>query len=334
MKPDPANGRRRAKGLSDSGMRTSNRRAVLVFVAAGLAGCGASQPAPIAPDCPARPAGFPPELERFRAQVDATRLPYVAITARAGATALRDSKFLGLPYWPEDRPYPTDVEGNRLELLAQINFAEMPPLQDHPSSGILQFFISPGMSERHVWGMVSYDGHPFDPAAYFASLQRQDYFRVVYHPSPASEDGLLIDESPGRGKTLMPIDAEARLSFTPKVGFVLTTDYRFTETLGLDLYALYDQLGADACAVMKAYDDYAGEIPLARIGGYAAPVQEDPRSIDPDGDWVVLLEIQSGRLDGGGEVMWGDAGMAMFLIRRGDLLRRDFSRVAYYWDNH
>lgn len=315
-------------------MRTFNGRVVLVFLAAGLASCGASETAPIAPDCPARAPGFPPELERFRAQDDAMRLPYVAITARAGATAPRDSRFFGLPYWPKDRPHPNDVEGNFLELLAQINFAEMPPLQDHSSSGILQFFISPEMSDRHVWGTLSYSRHPFDPAADFACPQRQDYFRVVYHPSPAPEDGPSIDETPGRGKALLPIDTGARLSFTPKVGYVLTTDYRFEETPGLDLYARYEQFGADACAVMKAYDDYAGEIPLARIGGYVAPVQEDPRSIDPEGDWVVLLDIQSGRLDGGGEVMWGDAGMAMFLIRRGNLLQRDFSRVAYYWDNH
>jgi uncharacterized protein YwqG len=32
--------------------------------------------------------------------------------------------------------------------------------------------------------------------------------------------------------------------------------------------------------------------------------------------------------------MWGDSGTGTFFIRRADLKKRDFSKVAYYWDNH
>lgn len=305
-----------------------------VFLAFALTACGTPEPAALDPDCPARPHGFPAELERFRPKVEATALAYARIEARIEATQSRDSKFLGVPYWPKDRPFPTDVEGNALELLAQINFAEVPPLEDYPSNGLLQFFIAPYLSDKHVWGMETHDGSPFDQAAYFARLQQQDFFRVVYHPSPTLADEFLIDEAPTRSRGLMPIDDEARLSFAREVGYVLPSDYRFQSSLGIDLYTLYDQLGAASCTVMEAYTDYAGGIPLAKVGGYASPVQDDPRKARPDEDWLVLLEIQSGRLGDSSEVTWGDLGMAMFLIRRSDLRQRDFSRVAYYWDNH
>ncbi|MBL0916883.1 MAG: DUF1963 domain-containing protein, partial [Sphingopyxis sp.] len=31
-------------------------------------------------------------------------------------------------------------------------------------------------------------------------------------------------------------------------------------------------------------------------------------------------------------IMWGDSGQGQFMIRREDLLKRDFSKVFYQWD--
>lgn len=83
---------------------------------------------------------------------------------------------------------------------------------------------------------------------------------------------------------------------------------------------LHDRLGSDA---------------IAKIGGYGRFVQRDPREGAPEGeDWLVLLNIRSASLEEGADILWGDAGTGSFPIRREDLARRDFSNVAYYWDNH
>ena len=37
-----------------------------------------------------------------------------------------DSKFGGMPYWNIDKEYPADENGNKLMLLAQINFDKAP----------------------------------------------------------------------------------------------------------------------------------------------------------------------------------------------------------------
>ena len=65
-----------------------------------------------------------------------------------------------------------------------------------------------------------------------------------------------------------------------------------------------------------------------KLGGYPDFTQSDPRGEDDD-DLVLLFQLDTDREMG---VMWGDAGIVNFFIRRADLIARDFSRVAYHWD--
>ena len=65
-----------------------------------------------------------------------------------------------------------------------------------------------------------------------------------------------------------------------------------------------------------------------KLGGYPSFTQADPRGEDDD-DLVLLFQLDTVREMG---VLWGDAGIANFFIRRADLLAQDFSRVAYHWD--
>ena len=67
-----------------------------------------------------------------------------------------------------------------------------------------------------------------------------------------------------------------------------------------------------------------------RIGGYPSFTQYDFRKRGENDDLdVVLLGLSSDDA-----IMWGDVGEAAFYIRHSDLERRDFSRVAFYWDCH
>ena len=76
------------------------------------------------------------------------------------------SKIGGNPYLPLNADYPRNANGEPLTLLAQVNFAEMPPLPNFPTSGSLQFFI---------------DGMDYSCGMDFEYQSRENY-RVVYHP--------------------------------------------------------------------------------------------------------------------------------------------------------
>ena len=115
-----------------------------------------------------------PLLAPYKAAILAAEKPTAEITLEpCGNLTLSQSKIGGLPYLPLDAEYPRNPYHQPLTLLAQINFAEMPPLPDFPTSGILQWFI-----DLHgffnCWGLDS--KNPLN----------QDGFRVLYYPAVLS----------------------------------------------------------------------------------------------------------------------------------------------------
>lgn len=277
-----------------------------------------------------------PELSRYAPAVEESNLDFIRIDAqREEGTEPWASKFRGIPYLPEGASYPLDPQGNPLILLAQLNFEEIPALEGYPQRGILQFFISGETSREHVWGMLSYRGEPHDPQRYFESMQDQKYFRVIYHPE-VIRDRKRLQTPPGalHPREFVPIMDEARLSFRQSRGPVLVDDYRFARTFGEDARPFFARFGEREEEIAQGYIDFSYERSIGKVGGYALFVQGDPRSIRPEEDWLLLLEIDSADSADGVEILWGDGGVANFLIRREDLRKLDFSKVVYYWDNH
>lgn len=295
-------------------------------------------PHPPVEQLPPRPTGkgtFPSELSSYREAIERSKLDYISIKPqRASGTSPWSSKFRGTPYWPKGSAYPLDPEGRPLILLAQLNFAEMPALAGYPSKGILQFFVSGLDSPDQVWGAVLYDEKPFNAEHYFASLQDQSFFRVLYHDNPIMDASQLVTPPAPDYDYVLPIMDEARLAFEKKSEYVLIDDYRFEQVFGKNAYEFFSTFSPREEDVANRYIDFAHEWVPAKIGGYASFIQGDPRGVRPGEDWLLLLEIQSIDSSEGVEIMWGDAGVGGLFIRRTDLAKRDFSEVAYYWDNH
>lgn len=267
--------------------------------------------------------------------MERSKLPYVRISAKKAAhTPPWASKYRGAPYWLIDKPFPMDSRGEPLILLVQINFAEVPKLESYPAHGILQLFVSGEESKEHIWGSAIYDRQPFDPKQWFASLQDQRFFRVVYHPEPTSDIAKLRSPPKPGYQYVLPIMEEARLSFDHRTEYVLPEDYRFKNVFGKPAYDFFSTFGHKEEDVANRYIDFAHEWVPAKIGGYASFVQRDPREAATTSDWQLLLEMQSVGTPEEVEVMWGDVGVGGLFIRTVDLANRDFSKVAYYWDNH
>lgn len=279
---------------------------------------------------------LPPELSSHAQAIEASRLDFIRIEAqKAAGTEPWASKFRGVPYFPEGASYPLDPQGNPLTLLAQLNFEEMPALEGYPRQGILQFFISGEDSREHVLGMHSDRAEPFDPRRYFASMQEQKYFRVTYHPEVTRDSSRLRNPRVLLPQGFLPIMDEARLSFHKSREPVLVDDYRFARTFGEDAWTFFARFGDRQQEVAEGYIGFSYEHSIAKVGGYGTFVQGDPRTIPPpEEDWLILLEIESSWSEDGVEILWGDNGVANFLIRREDLRNLDFSKVVYYWDNH
>lgn len=245
-----------------------------------------------------------------------------------GPCGLLDSKIGGLPYWDPALPYPTDPQGGKMALLAQLNFPQLGTEEPLPQEGLLQFFLG----ENDTLG------------ADFEHLDQQSYFRVIYHPQPRADVtreqvealGVPTHES-GDCFDYFPVCQEAAIT-AEKTASYMGPDERlfpplFREVVqavtGENIDGQYESEYLDNTDHSYLFDQlYNGG---HRLLGWPYFFQGDPRGEDSPYD-TLLFQLDSDMVDREDLVLWGDCGVGTFLINQEDLLRRDFSRVLYYWD--
>ena len=121
-----------------------------------------------------------PELEIYRNKIEEYINPYLKLKITDnGNPSLWQTKFGGYPYLPKNYEYPKSWDGKYLYLLAQINFGELPHLEDFPEQGILQFYI---IDDGEVFGLD------------YQNPTRQNNFRILYFPDPDLEEDRLITD--------------------------------------------------------------------------------------------------------------------------------------------
>lgn len=274
---------------------------------------------------------LPPELASFAGKIADSKLGQIDAMPVVGPTTPWDSKLRGVPYYPKDRPWPVDVEGNPLVMLVQLNFSQLPRLEGYPTEGILQLYISAGyVPEKQMWGMRNDAAHDTERER----LTDQSYFRAIYFPEVSRDAEDLITATPSveiDDEYPFPALDEARLTFSEGWSYVRPEDYRFRRVFGQDARQFFwNDPAMDS--VRDAYETFLGRRRyVARIGGYSRVEQNDPRLEFPDEDWMLLFSLDS---EGDGEyaVGWGGGGIGNFYIRSEDLARLDFTKVMYYWD--
>lgn len=246
--------------------------------------------------------------------------PALADTSLPFEKRVCSSRFGGFPYWTRGEEYPAAEDGEKLYLLAQINFAEVPHIGDFPTRGLLQIFIK-------------------DDGGYGCSFdtQQKDWrivWREIFSPGLAMSEAELremgvkcageevekIEDMP------LPLQKEYSLSFEKTKTFCHPHLDGFdgvlknaAQVLGFFVYdkSCYELFDSDSISAF--YSDDAQH----QIGGYPDFTQDDVRR---EGD-ILLFQI-----DSAGEINWGDSGIANFFISPSDLKARDFSNVLYNWD--
>ena len=238
---------------------------------------------------------------------------------------LFDSKFGGFPYWDPSMPYPVDSQGEKLVLLAQLNFDQFHADEPLPQGGLLQFFI----------GQDDVCGADFD------APDEQTGFRVVYHEtvnrSLTVEQLKPLGIPTHEGLEYFPVFQSAAVAMEKATSYIGVDDRQFKplfsqvvkdvtgeDTGGLSAFRYLDK---------NNYSYFHDQLYSCghRLLGYPYFTQYDPRPENSPYD-TLLFQIDS---DGSREadyVLWGDCGVANFFINLEDLKRRDFSKVFYTWD--
>ncbi len=266
-----------------------------------------------------------------------TGIPAIFIERKPNTVqpSLTDSKFGGLPYWDMEKEYPTDSKGERMMLLAQINFSDLCAFDTElPKEGMLQFFIT---VDDDVFGM-DFD----DPVS-------QKDFRVVFHDTVRQDvteeqvqalDIVRAEEVDDYGT---PIFRQAALSFRTGIDSMSSDIEDFPTVFVQAVKAVtgeeideenwYEYFGEDTDD-----DNYLSE-ELSGLGhkmlGYPGFIQFDPREDKEDRKYydTLLLQIDSDMgEDGEDYVLWGDCGVANLFINKEALIKRDFSNILYNWD--
>lgn len=261
---------------------------------------------------PAGPPMTPEEIDGFKVWHASLALPAVELLPAPERPVAAGGTRIGGPVWlPEGEEWPADARGVPLEFVAQVDFAALPPLPDFPTSGLLQFFVG----RDDLFGAVFEDPQRGSARV----LWRPDGLEGARpHPQPA----LGADESHPWERTAVR-DAGLPLAGRPGVHMPGAGDWRIEERLK-------GQLRRPGIEELDdVLDDDAGEPPqLHHVGGHPVFTQHDFRAPGHCDEYDrTLLRLTSDR-----NLIWGDCGEAVFLVRQSDLLRRDFSSAIFHWD--
>lgn len=268
-----------------------------------------------------------------------TEIPCMFIHLEDEATSIFDSKVGGLPYIPKDFDVPLDYNGNQMKLLAQIHCNDIKELKDYPHEGILQFWMTT------TW--------PWEEA------------KVIYHKEVdrtiTGEVIQKIDKFKEDNKHSFPVTGSYRMKFTLSEESISCCDYRlkalfcqyFTEISGEYISDPEDTESEEVykvfVSVCEERDDAFGN--SHKVGGYRYSTQfgswdyddyKEGEKIDINSDDadVLLFQLKSDyalinfetRTHDWIKVMWGDAGVGRFSIKRSDLKKCDFDNAWFSWD--
>lgn len=245
---------------------------------------------------------FACDLKNYERPFISIKTEFLEVDPLVDPLGLLSSKFLGLPFFPKGKDYPTDREGDPMILVVQINFKEIPSLKPFPDSGILQLFFSKARWYANEVAIVFHDEKDVleEPMQNFSFLKSEDYEQI-------------------------PIHKVHRLSFAKEMEPGEPEDSQFDCSFGgLSYWDYYEKLGKNQATLMDRYFNGDGH----KIGGYSFFTQGDPRAYEADRkDDIQLLQIDSDEA-----ILFGDMGLIHLFIDPVALQAGDFSKAYFYWD--
>ncbi len=218
--------------------------------------------------------------------------PCVRLKLTNAKTSIFESKVGGIGYVPHDGSIPVNSGGEQLQLLAQIDCAQV-SLEAFPEKGLLQFWIA----HEDCFGLG------------FDDQTVQEGFRVLYFP----ETDATVTEEEVRAKMhefeddgMFPVYGTFGLTFTPSQDVLADPDDEDSE--------------GNFGHKLGGFPDFTQGDP--RDGG-----MENGEMYD-----FLLFQLDSDYDGADTNVIWGDSGICNFFSSSEKLRRLDFSDVLYNWD--
>lgn len=210
-------------------------------------------------------------------------------------TPITASKILGNPFFPAymEKEYPHTTEGVPLVMFAQINFAQIPPMTELPTSGLLQIYLNP-----FNWN----DGE--HRIFYFTEEELKQKSLDIY--------GHILSEWLDDEEHYLPARFVHTMEFEKNISYSGADDRFFQRHLS----EIRDKYSA------KVQEEYAQAVPAefdCRIGGYSDFTQYDPRTDTP---CYQLLQIDS--VEG---INFYDCGIMHIFIDKESLKAREFDKA-------
>lgn len=279
-----------------------------------------------------------------RTDSEVVPLPVLRLIPIKGKGGLFDSKLGGTPYFPKNMGYPRgisgDYAGKPLRLLVQLNFEQLPHIDDFPEKGILQIFLA--CENDALYGFDYYNAE---------EQTIQNGFRVIYHRDIITDVSQLISDEDvptaefSDDEYDFPIRGEFVLKYEePILGYGTPDDFLFKKTFLKN----YNEMSGEPIEDIYKLDDEVEDLIYERnpkcaamIGGYPVFSQYDPRegSLRLETFNRVLFELfdlesdEVNSWDGHDyDIIWGDVGTGSFLIPADKLKECDFSAVLYNYD--
>ena len=245
------------------------------------------------------------------------------------APTIFDSKVGGLPYWDPAKTYPTDSNGKKMYLLAQINFDQDKAESPLPQSGMLQFFIG----GEEMYGL-DFD-HPTE----------QKDWRIVYHEkvdasvTAETVEAMGIPSYNGDDEGVdSPVFRSCVFRLVKKETWLTPDNWERFDELTLEVAEdLFGETDAESADEVFGEDQYAlleeeyFYSENSHLLGHPYFTQADIRERGWRYD-TLLFQLDSECCEEQDIVMWGDSGVGNFFINAEDLKRLDFSNVVYNWD--
>ena len=239
---------------------------------------------------------LPEILEKYRKNLEKTLKPADEIEFSLEDTKPWESKLGGCPYLESLDDYPIGANGRPMIFMAQINFEEMPHIEEFPTKGILQFFVE----DSDLYGL-------------------DDKCKVIYIEEYIKDEDKLVKKNPFRAnyQDMEPFNRPGKMTFNQTQMPVTASVEEFGELFCDEVTEEENDALYDVC---YGYG--------SRVGGYPYFVQGEPPCYRDDECKVLLLQLD---MDDTCGIMFGDSGNCTFLISADDLKKRDFSKVEYDW---
>lgn len=140
----------------------------------------------------------------IRSLLHSTKLPSIHLTATSEDSGCCDSKFGGTFYLPQGEAVPRCPEGEEMECLAQINFAQLPRSKCFPKEGLCQFFVDTDAKRFEA---------KFDDPVQYSELYE---VRFYPHPDPALQQEGVHGPDPERESRLKAPWKQGKMTFQTK----------------------------------------------------------------------------------------------------------------------